>query len=77
MIVRLLLWNLGDSKTTIDELRLRLPASPNRTWISDEISERFGAVETWEDDEPGEFPEELLGLIGRAPDVAEIFQVED
>ena len=31
MIVRLLLWNLADSMTSLDELRSRLPDDPNRT----------------------------------------------
>jgi hypothetical protein len=75
VIVRLLLWNLADSMTSLDELRPRLDPAPNRTWISDEATERFGVVETWED-EPGEFPPELLALIGKAPDVAEEFEVE-
>lgn len=75
MIVRLLLWNLADSLTSLDELRTRLPDEPNRTWISDEITERFGVIERW-DDEPEDFPQELLELIGKEPDVAEQFDVE-
>jgi hypothetical protein len=75
MIVRLLLWNLADSMTSLDELRPRLEAAPNRTWISDEHTERFGVIETWED-EPGEFPAEILALIGKDPDIAEEFEVE-
>ena len=75
MIVRLLLWNLADSKTSLEELRQRLEPSPNRTWISDEATERFGVIETWED-EPGDFPAELLELIGKDPEIAEEFEVE-
>lgn len=75
MIVRLLLWNLADSKTTLEELRPRLAASPDRTWISDEATERFGVVETW-DGEPGAFPVEILELIGKEPEIAEEFDVE-
>jgi hypothetical protein len=75
VIVRLLLWNLADSTTTLEELRPRLEPSPNRTWISDEATERFGVVETW-DDEPGEFPRELIDLIGKEPELAEEFNVE-
>ena len=75
MILRLLLWNLADSKTSLDELRPRLEASPNRTWISDESTERFGVVEVWEE-EPEDFPRELLELIGKEPEVAEQFEVE-
>jgi hypothetical protein len=75
VIVRLLLWNLADSMTTIDELRTRLEPAPNRTWISDEVTERFGVVETW-DGEPGEFPVEIRDLIGKDPEIAELFEVE-
>ncbi len=75
MIVRLLLWSLADSKTTLDELRPRLEAAPNRTWISDESTERFGVIETWKG-EPGDFPPEILELIGKDPEIAEEFDVE-
>jgi hypothetical protein len=75
VIVRLLLWNLSDSKTTLDELRARLPEAPNRTWISDEATGRFGVVETW-DETPGDFPDEIRELIGKDPDIAEEFDVE-
>jgi hypothetical protein len=76
VIVRLLLWNLAGSKTTLEELRPHLEASPNRTWISDEATERFGVVETW-DDEPGDFPRDLIDLIGNDPEIAEEFDVEE
>jgi hypothetical protein len=75
VIVRLLLWSLADSKTTLEELRSRLAPSPNRTWISDETTERFGVVETW-DDQPDEFPREIVELIGKEPEIAEEFDVE-
>jgi hypothetical protein len=75
VIVRLLLWNLADSKTSLEELRPRLEASPNRTWISNETTERFGVIETWEE-APGDFPEELRELIGKDPEIAEEFDVE-
>jgi hypothetical protein len=76
VIVRLLLWNLADSKTTLEELRTQLPPAANRTWISDESTDRFGVVETW-DDAAGEFPQEIRDLIGKDPDIAEEFDVED
>jgi hypothetical protein len=76
VIVRLLLWSLGDSKTSLEELRPRLEQSPHRTWISDETTERFGVVETW-DDEPEEFPREIVDLIGKEPEIAEEFDVEE
>jgi len=75
MIVRLLLWNLADSKTTLEELRPRLEAQSNRTWISDESTERFGVVELW-DGEPGDFPQDIVDLIGKDPELAEEFDVE-
>jgi len=75
VIVRLLLWNLADSKTTLEELRPRLEPSPNRTWISDGTTDRFGVVEMW-DDEPGEFPREIVELVGKDPEIAEEFDVE-
>jgi hypothetical protein len=75
VIVRLLLWNLADSKTSLEELRSRLEQSPHRTWFSDETTERFGVVETW-DGEPEEFPREIVDLIGKEPEIAEEFDVE-
>lgn len=45
MIVRILIWSLYDSKTTIDELRESLPELVEPSiWIWSEASERFGAV---------------------------------
>ncbi len=76
MIVRLLLWNLADSKTTLDELRARLPYDQNRVWISDELTERFGVIETW-DDAADNFPEVIRELIGKDPEIAEEFDVEE
>jgi len=75
VIVRLLLWNLADSKTSLDELRARLEPDPSRTWISDETTERFGVVETWDGD-PGDFPAAIRDLIGKDPEIAEEFDVE-
>ena len=48
---------------------------PERTWISDEPTERFGVIERW-DREPGEFPQEIRDLIGKDPEIAEEFDVE-
>ena len=85
MIVRLVLWNLADSKTTLDELRQHLEAAPEqasglrfRAWISDEATERFGAVELWESAEEAaqEVPRQVRELIGKDPEVGEIFDVE-
>jgi hypothetical protein len=74
VIVRLLIWSLYDSKTTIDELRESLPelVAPS-TWIANEVSDRFGLV-LYEEDLP-----EAVGwardLIGDDPEVYEEFDV--
>jgi hypothetical protein len=75
VIVRLLIWNLADSKTSLEELQTRLEPESHRIWFSDKATERFGVVETW-DDEPGELPTEIRDLIGKAPEIAEQFDVE-
>jgi hypothetical protein len=75
VILRIFLWNLADSKTSLDELRERLPELEGEGyWISNEASERFGLV-TYEDEPPGELAQ-VRDLIGRDPDVAEEFDVE-
>jgi hypothetical protein len=85
VIVRLVLWSLADSKTTLTELRQHLgawseqaPGLRFRAWISDEATERFGAVELWESAEAAEqeVPRRLRELIGKDPEVGETFDVE-
>ena len=72
MIARLLLWNLGDSKTSLEELRTQLPAVETGTWVANEGAERFGLIVFGE-----ELPDigEVQELIGRPPDAAEEFDV--
>jgi len=75
VIVRLLLWSLADSKTTLEELRGRLPALPaGDVWISDEGTERFGLISFSE--EPPDLGE-LRELVGKDPEVGEEFDVEE
>jgi hypothetical protein len=73
LIVRVLIWNLFDSKTTLEELVEHLPLLPEGSyWISNPASDRFGLV--WIEEEPpdlGSLPE----LIGSDPVVAEEFDV--
>ena len=89
MIVRIVLWNLADSKTTIAELRRYLrdesvdafaevPGLRFKAWISDEATERWGAVYVWESAEAAqqELPSRARELIGKGPDVGEEFDVE-
>jgi hypothetical protein len=75
VIVRIFLWNLANSKTTLEELREQLPGlESGDTWISNAASERFGLI-TFSSDVPRELSR-VRELIGRDPDVGEEFDVE-
>jgi hypothetical protein len=89
VLVRFVLWNLADSKTTIEELRRylrdesvglfeKVPGLRFKAWISDAATERWGAIYVWESAEAArqELPGRVRELIGRDPDVAEEFDVE-
>ncbi len=89
MLLRLVLWSLADSKTTIEELRRYLrdesvdafedvPGLRFKAWISDEATERWGAVYLWESREAAdqELPSRARELIGKEPDIGEEFDVE-
>ena len=70
----MLIWNLADSKTTLDEVRVHLPELPDGDrWLSNEPLERLGLI-AFGDELPdlGEIPE----LVGKEPDIAEEFDVE-
>ena len=72
MIVRILIWSLLDSRTTIDELRDSLPElDPPSRWIWNEATERFGLV-AFGDALPPETGD-AHELVGREPDVYEEF----
>ncbi|MFO7571296.1 MAG: hypothetical protein R6W48_01675 [Gaiellaceae bacterium] len=72
MVVRILIWGLFDSKTTIEELRDRLPdLKEPSAWIWSEASERFGLVAYG--DELPEAAGWAADLIGEDPDVYEEF----
>jgi hypothetical protein len=70
-LVRILIWNLADSKTTLEEVREQLPpADEGDVWIANAVQERFGLVST------AESPPDLATLrelIGKEPEVAEEF----
>jgi hypothetical protein len=75
VIVRIFLWNLADSKTTLDELREHLPDLDGAdAWISNEASERFGLI-SFSNGVPSGLGR-VRELIGRDPDVAEEFDAE-
>jgi hypothetical protein len=89
VIVRIVLWNLADSRTTVVELRRYLrdesveafadvPGLRFKAWISDEATERWGGVYVWESREAAEqeLPSRARELIGKEPDVGEEFDVE-
>jgi hypothetical protein len=72
VIVRILIWGLFDSKTTIEELRDTLDELEEpSTWIWNEASDRFGIVAFGDD-----LPEAVVGardLIGGEAEVFEEF----
>src|SRR5215208_4770595 len=89
MVVRIVLWSLADSKTTIEELRRYLrDASADefaeveglrfKAWISDAAGERWGAFYLFESREAA--GHRLVGrareLIGKEPDLFEAFDLE-
>jgi hypothetical protein len=89
LILRLVIWNLADSKTTIEELRRYLrdesvdrfeevPGLRFKAWISDEATERWGGVYLWESAEAASqvLPSRARELIGKDPDIVEEFDVE-
>ena len=74
MIARILIWNLYESKTTLEGLRENLPFLPEGdVWIANEALDRFGLISFGEQlPDLGDVPE----LIGDEPAVAEEFDVE-
>jgi hypothetical protein len=74
VIARILIWNLFDSKTTLEELREHLPTlAEGDVWIANEAQDRFGLISFGEG-----LPDigEVLELIGEEPAIAEEFDVE-
>ena len=70
-VVRILIWSLADSKTTLEEVREQLPSvGDSDVWIANEAQERFGLVST-----SATLPDlaALRDLIGKEPEVAEEF----
>ena len=89
MLVRIVLWSLADSKTTIDELRRYLRDESVeefaavdglrfKAWLSDEATERWGAVYVFESEAAAHrrMPGRARELIGKEPDIVEEFDLE-
>jgi Putative mono-oxygenase ydhR len=89
VLVRFVLWNLADSLTNAGELRRylrdesvpefeKVPGLLFKAWISDETTERWGAVYVWESREAAEqeLPTRARELIGKDPEIAEVFDLE-
>ena len=89
MILRLVLWSLADSQTTVAELRRYLRDESVeafedvaglrfKAWIADEATERWGALYLFESAEAAEqpLPGRARELIGKDPDLVETFDVE-
>jgi hypothetical protein len=89
MVVRLVIWNLADSQTNVGELRRylrdeavpafeRVPGLLFKSWFSDEVGERWGALYVWESQEASEqeLPSRARELIGKNPDIVEMFDLE-
>jgi hypothetical protein len=89
MIVRLVLWSLADSDTTIAELREHvrdesteelagLPGLLFSAWISDAVSERWGSISVWSSREASEQQGSTRArdAIGKDPEIVEVFDLE-
>jgi hypothetical protein len=89
MVVRIVLWSLADSKTTIEELRrylrdesvdafAKVEGLRFKAWISDPAGERWGAFYLFESVEAAEqpLPGRVRDLIGKDPDLTDVFDLE-
>jgi hypothetical protein len=89
VVVRIVLWSLADSKTTIEELRRYLRDESVdafaeveglrfKAWISDAAGERWGAFYLFESIEAAEqpLPGRVRELIGKEPDLTDVFDLE-
>ena len=89
MVVRIVLWNLADSKTSIEELRRYLRDESVdafaeveglrfKAWISDASGERWGAFYLFESREAADqqLPGRVRELIGKEPELVDEFDLE-
>jgi hypothetical protein len=89
VIVRIALWSLADSMTTVEELRRYLGDEAAgehsevdglrlKLWVGDAGTERWGVVELFETRAAAEreIPTRAEELVGKPPDVVEEFDLE-
>ena len=76
-VARFVLWSLADTGVSVGDVRPELPQDTNETWFVDENTERFGSFTVFQDaDEASEPPPAgLRELIGKDPDLVELFDV--
>lgn len=78
MVARFVLWSLADTGVSVGDVRPDLPRRPDETWFADEGTERLGSFALFPDvdaaSEP--LPQQLRDLIGKDPDIVELFDVE-
>lgn len=88
-VVRLALWSLADTLTSVAELREyirgeavpafeRVPGLLFKAWVSDEITERWGAIYVFDSPAAAEqpLPSRARELIGKDPEIVEVFDLE-
>ena len=75
-VVRILIWDLGDSLTSLEELREKLPPLQDGShWVSNAAAERFGLISFGAP--PADALREARDLIGADPVVGEEFDLAD
>ena len=89
MIVRLALWSLADADLSVADLRRYLaeesvpafaevPGLRLKLWVSDEHTDRWGAVYLFESREAADapVPSRVSELVGKDPNLVEEFDLE-
>jgi hypothetical protein len=78
VVARLLLWSIADAPVSLDEVREAIPESERAVWFTDEATERVGSFTVFADaDAAAEpVPRQLRELIGKDPDIVELFDIE-
>ncbi|HET8584465.1 MAG TPA: hypothetical protein VJP39_07715 [Gaiellaceae bacterium] len=77
-VARFVLWSLADTGVSLDDVRAELPHDTNETWFADAHTERLGAFAVFADADAASepLPRNLRELIGKDPDIVELFDVE-